>query len=309
MAPSTPHFVWPRAPYARMVHVQPLTETHGGAALTTVTNAIAQKGDVARNDAWYPVEQRDRFIVQQLVSKDFKLKYRRSILGVAWSVLNPLLMMCVMAAVFTRMMRFSSEGIPSYPLYIILGNITFALMSDSTSQGMVSIIEASSLLKKVKIDRWVFPVEKVLFAIVNVAFSLVAVLLVMVIVHLLPTWTALMLPLFVVYLGLFCIGVSMLLATAAVFFRDVIHLWSVVLTAWTYFTPLFYPEEILPELVLKLERFNPMYHYVGFIRELLLYQRLPTLGMHVVCGGFAVLALAVGWFVFRRHEHKFILFI
>ena len=101
----------------------------------------------------------------------------------------------------------------------------------------------------------------------------------------------------------------MLLATAAVFFRDVIHLWSVVLTAWTYFTPLFYPEEILPELVLKLERFNPMYHYVGFIRELLLYQRLPTLGMHVVCGGFAVLALAVGWFVFRRHEHKFILFI
>lgn len=271
---------------------------------TTTTAALAK-----REDAWYPVEQRDRFIVTQLVTKDFKLKYRRSILGVAWSVLNPLLMMVVMAAVFTRMMRFSSDSIPSYPLYIILGNITFQLMADSTNLGMASIIEAASLLKKVKIDRWVFPVEKVLFAVVNFAFSLVAVLLVMVIVRVLPTWTALFLPLFLVYLGVFCIGLSMILATAAVFFRDVMHLWSVVLTAWTYFTPLFYPEEILPPLILSLEKFNPMYHYVAYIRELLLYQRLPSLKLNIACAGFALVALVVGIFVFKRNEHKFILFI
>lgn len=270
---------------------------------------LTKTGHVDSKDAWYPMEQRDRFIVAQLVSKDFKLKYRRSVLGIAWSVLNPLLMMMVMAAVFTRMMRFSSESIPSYPLYIILGNITFSLMSDSTNQGMHSIIDASSLLKKVRIDRWVFPVEKVLFAIVNFAFSLVAVLIVMVIVHVLPTWTALMLPVFLLYLGLFCVGVSMLLSTLAVFFRDVIHLWSVVLTAWTYATPLFYPEEILPGWMLYLERFNPMYHYVGYIRELLLYQRLPSLQANLVCLGFGVGALLLGYFVFRRHEHKFILFI
>ena len=281
---------------------------HKGRGLATNAETI-ERAHVSASDAWYPMEKRDRFIVAQLVSKDFKLKYRRSVLGVAWSVLNPLLMMLVMAAVFTRMMRFSSDSIPSYPLYIILGNITFQLMSDSTSQGMTSIIGASSLLKKVRIDRWVFPVEKVLFAMVNFAFSLVAVLIVMVFVHVLPTWTALMLPLFLVYLGLFCIGVSMLLSTAAVFFRDVIHLWSVVLTAWTYATPLFYPEEILPAWMLRLELFNPMYHYVGYIRALLMYRRLPSLKMNLICLGIGLGAFALGWFVFRRHERKFILFI
>ena len=279
-----------------------------GRGLATNAQTI-ERAHVSASDAWYPMEKRDRFIVTQLVSKDFKLKYRRSVLGVAWSVLNPLLMMLVMAAVFTRMMRFSSDSIPSYPLYIILGNITFQLMSDSTSQGMTSIIGASSLLKKVRIDRWVFPVEKVLFAMVNFAFSLVAVLIVMIFVHVLPTWTALMLPIFLVYLGLFCVGVSMILSTAAVFFRDVIHLWSVVLTAWTYATPLFYPEEILPEIMLKLEVFNPMYHYVAYIRELLLYQRMPSLKLNLICFGIGVVALAIGVFVFRRHERKFILFI
>ena len=260
-------------------------------------------------DAWYPPEKRDGFILRQLVTKDFKLKYRRSALGVAWSVLNPLLMMVIMAAVFSRMMKFSSDGIPSYPLYIILGNITFALMSDSTSQGMQSIIMASSLLKKVKIDRWVFPVEKVLFAIVNFAFSLIAVLIVMVFVKVYPTWTALFLPLFLVYLAAFCIGLSMVLATAAVFFRDVVHLWSVILTAWTYATPLFYPEEILPDWMLRLEVFNPMYHYVSYVRELLLYQRLPSLKLNLICAGFALGALFIGILVFKRHERKFILFI
>ena len=275
----------------------------------TTAEQTAPGAPSSKQSAWYPPQQRDRFIVSQLVAKDFKRKYRRSILGVAWSVLNPLLMMMVMAAVFTRMMRFSSEAIPSYPLYIILGNITFSLMSESTSQGMNSIIDASSLLKKVKIDRWVFPVEKVLFAMVNFAFSLVAVLVVMIAVHVLPTWTALLLPLFLFYIALFCVGVSMVLATAAVFFRDIIHLWSVVLTAWTYATPLFYPEEILPEWMLVFERFNPMYHYVGYIRELLLYQRVPSLAANLTCLGFGVGALVIGIIVFRRHERKFILFI
>lgn len=262
-----------------------------------------------RLDAWYPDDRRDGSIIRQLVVKDFKLKYRRSVLGVAWSVLNPLLMMAVMALVFTYMMRGATEDIPSFPLYIILGNVTFSLMSDATSQGMQSIIAAAPLLKKVKIDRWVFPVEKVLFAMVNFAFSLIAVLVVMVIVGVMPTATALLLPLFLLYIGLFCVGLSLLLSTIAVFFRDVIHLWGVVLTAWTYATPLFYPMSILPDWLVSLERFNPMYHYVAFIRELLLYQRLPSLELNLSCLACGVIAVLLGCIAFRRNEHKFILFI
>ena len=260
-------------------------------------------------DAWSSDRDKSVFILRQLVLRDFKLKYRRSFLGVAWSVLNPLFMMLVMAAVFSMMMRFSSDSIPSYPLYIILGNVTFSLMSDSTSQGMGSILGAASLLKKVRIRRWLFPVEKVLFAMVNFSISLIAVLIVMLAVGVHPTWTALLLPLFLVYLGMFCIGLSMLLSAVSVFFRDVMHMWSVILTAWTYATPLFYPAEILPGWMMALERFNPMYHYVGYIRELLLYQRLPSLQLNIACLACGVIMLVVGLLVFRKTEHKFILFI
>jgi ABC-2 type transport system permease protein len=125
---------------------------------------------ISGKDAWYPENKRDGFILKQLVTKDFKLKYRRSALGVAWSVLNPLLMMIIMAAVFSRLMGRADDSIPNFPLYLILGNTAFQLMNDATSQGMGSIIGASSLLKKVKINRVVFPVEKALFAGVNYLF-------------------------------------------------------------------------------------------------------------------------------------------
>lgn len=261
------------------------------------------------NDAWYPASQRDMFVVKQLVTKDFKLKYRRSVLGIAWSVLNPLLMMLVQAAVFSRLMVRSDSTIPNFPIYLILGNTAWTLMADATRQGMESIIQAQSLLKKVRINRWVFPVQKALFAVVNYSFSLVAVALVMAVFGWWPSWWALMLPLGVLYLTLFCIGIAMLLSSLAVFFRDVMHLWGVFLTAWMYMTPLFYSVNILPEWMQSLMRFNPMYLYITFIRRILLWRMDPGLLVHGGCIGFALASLALGYFVFHKTEDRFILFI
>ena len=263
----------------------------------------------AASDAWYPTRQRDAFIIRQLVTRDFKLKYRRSTLGVAWSVLNPLLMMAVMAAVFSQFMAQRDPSIGNYPLYLILGNTAFSLMNDATSQGMRSIIDASSLLKKVKINRYVFPVQKVLFAVLNYVFSLVAVAVVMLFFHVLPTAHALLLPVPVALLALFCIGLALLLSTASVFFRDVIHLWSVVITAWTYATPLFYSTNILPPWMVRLELFNPMYHYVTFIRDIMLWHQLPAPSTVLGCVVFAAISLVVGAAAFRKNERKFILYI
>ncbi len=264
---------------------------------------------ISGKDAWYPENQRDGFILRQLVTKDFKLKYRRSALGVAWSVLNPLLMMIIMAAVFSRLMGRADDSIPNFPLYIIIGNTAFNLMSDSTSRGLMSIIEASSLLKKVKINRWVFPVQKVLFAVVNYAFSLIAVVLVMIFVQYAPSVYALYVIPGLFMLSVFCIGLSLFLSCAAVFFRDVIHLWSVFLTAWTYLTPMFYSIKILPEWLQTLESFNPMYLYLTYLRDALLFRVNPSLELTLGCAGFAVASLVIGYLVFRRHESKFILYI
>ncbi len=259
--------------------------------------------------------QKDIFILKQLVGKDFKIKYRRSFLGVAWSVLNPLLMMIVMAIVFTTIFAQGRNGSITpemYPLYLIVGNVTFAVMSDSTSQALSSIIQASSLLKKVKVHRFVFPVQKVLFSLVNFAFSLIAVAIVMLWFHVVPTWHLLLLPVCLILLMFFCMGVGLLLSAATVFFRDVMHLWSVVLTAWTYFTPIFWTTDYIlkmPHILRVLMYANPMYNYLQFMREIFLFQTCPTPLEFGLCVAWAVIAMAIGYTVFHKNEHKFILYI
>lgn len=259
--------------------------------------------------------QKDIFILKQLVGKDFKIKYRRSFLGVAWSVLNPLLMMIVMAIVFTTIFAQGRNGSITpemYPLYLIVGNVTFTVMSDSTSQALSSIIQASSLLKKVKVHRFVFPVQKVLFSLVNFAFSLIAVAIVMLWFHVVPTWHLLLLPVCLILLMFFCMGVGLLLSAATVFFRDVMHLWSVVLTAWTYFTPIFWTTDFIlkmPHILRVLMYANPMYNYLQFMRDIFLFQTCPTPLEFGLCVAWAAIAMAIGYTVFHKNEHKFILYI
>lgn len=258
---------------------------------------------------WNSSARKSLAILSELVGRDFKLKYRRSVLGIAWSVLNPLLMMCVMAVVFTQMMRVTDDTIPNFPIYLILGNTAFALMSDSTTAGMSSIIAASSLLKKVKVDRWVFPIQKVLFAGVNYMFSMIAAALVMAFYRWVPTVHALWLPVYLALFLLFCSGLSLLLSALSVFFRDVMHLWGVVLTAWTYLTPLFYTINILPGWLQAAERFNPMYLYITFVRRILLWRMEPGTELVLGCAFFAFLSFGLGMLVFRKAEKKFILYI
>ena len=259
--------------------------------------------------------QKDAFILRQLVTRDFKRKYRRSALGVVWSVLNPLLMMIVMAVVFSTIFAQGRNGSVTpelYPLYLIIGNVTFALMSESTSTALSSIIDASSLLKKVKVHRFVFPIQKVLFALVNYGFSLIAVALVMLWFRIIPTWHLIWLPLGLLLLMVFCAGLGLLLSALTVFFRDVRHLWSVVITAWTYFTPIFWTDDYIKAMPHLLQLFmyaNPMYNYINLMRQILLWQTNPEPVTVALCAGWAVLMIVIGYAVFHKTEHKFILYI
>ena len=250
--------------------------------------------------------RRNWFTITSLVSRDFKLKYRRSALGVLWSVLNPLLMMIVLSVVFSTFFKFSIEN---YPLYVILGNVMFALMADSTSGAMNSIIDSSSLIKKIRIEKLIFPLEKVLFQLVNFCISLIAVAAVMIFFQVMPHVSLLALPLLLLYVVLFSAGVGMALSALSVFFRDVCHLWGVIITAWTYATPLFYPVEILPEWAMPIMQYNPMYHYVTYFRDLILNGTVPGLQENLLCLGMAVVAFAIGLLIFKKTEKKFILYV
>ena len=187
-------------------------------------------------------------------------------------------------------------------------------MSDSTNAALTSIIDAAPLLKKVKVNRYIFPVQKVLFALVNFAFSLIAVAIVMLFFQVMPTWHFIWLPLCLFLLMLFCIGVGMAIGALSVFFRDIIHLWSVVIIAWTYLTPIFWDLSLLidkgaPHWIIMLVKINPMYNYLEFMRDIFLWQQNPTPTVLLMCIAWAIIALIIGIFVFKKTEHKFILYV
>lgn len=247
-----------------------------------------------------------RWLLQELVQRDLKIKYRRSVLGYLWSVLNPLLMMTVMTIVFSNMFRFA---IPNYPVYLLTGQLIFSFYSEATNFSMSSILGGASLIKKVYLPKYIFPVSRILSSFTNMTFSLAALLIVMLVTGSEFHMTALFVPVVFIYLLMFTIGVGLLLSALVVFFRDIQHLYGVMVTAVMYLTPIFYPLDALPPWLKKYIFLNPLCNYVVMFRKLMINGEWPTLTEHAICFGFAALFLALGIYVFKKSENDFILYI
>jgi ABC-2 type transport system permease protein len=159
------------------------------------------------------------------------------------------------------------------------------------------------------VNKLIFPLEKVLFELLNFALSLIAVAGVMIFFGVMPTLNILLLPLLLLYVLIFCAGLCFILSALTVFFRDVIHLWSVAALAWMYCTPLFYPMTLLEDWMQRVMQFNPMYHYVTYFREIALWHTTPSLTENLLCLGMALVTFAVGFWVFHATQKKFILYV
>ena len=247
-----------------------------------------------------------RCLLRDLVSRDLKTKYRRSILGILWSVLNPLLMMLVLTAIFSNIFRFD---IQDFPVYYLTGYILFNFVSEATNFSMVSIIGATGLIKKVYIPKILFPLEKCLFSLVNFAFSLIAAVIVFLIVGVTPSRTMLLFFVPVLYLLIFNFGFGLILATVNTFFRDVGYLYNVFVTLWMYLTPIIYPITALPDWMQGIVRVNPLYHYVEYFRSVTLYNTLPSLNDNLICIAYSLIFLFLGVTVFQRKQNKFIFYV
>lgn len=246
-------------------------------------------------------------LVKQLVTKDIKLKYRRSFLGYLWSILNPLLIMAVMVVVFSQIFRFDVEN---YPVYLIIGQTLFNFMSEATNQAIYSILGNAPLLKKVYVPKYIFTLSRVTSSLVNLVFSLGAMLIVFIVTKVQFSWYMLLIPIVLIELYIFCLGLGLFLAQAAVFFRDIQYIYSVFITVWMYLTPVFYPITILPDNIRNLVvSLNPMYFYIDQFRTIVLEQQFPASGSMI--GGIvaAFIALCVGIWSFLKAQDKFILYI
>lgn len=246
-------------------------------------------------------------LFKQLVSRDIKLKYRRSVLGYLWSVLNPLFIMLIMVIVFSSIFR---SDIENFPLYLLSGQILFNYMNEATNGAIQSVMGASGMLKKIYVPKYIFTVSKVTSTLISMILSLIALLLVALATHAPVSWKYIMIVVPITELYVFCLGLGLFLAQAAVFFRDVQYIYSVILTGWMYLTPIFYPIKILPDnLRFVITRLNPMYYYIAQFREVVMSGMLPSWRLVLYGGIVALVAAIIGVWSFQKTQDKFILYV
>ncbi len=243
------------------------------------------------------------FLLRELVSRELKRKYSRSRLGILWSILNPLLSMAVLSMVFSSMFRHSIEN---YPIYYLTGNLCWSLFTTSTNTSMTALVDNQTLLLQVKAPKMIFPLARVAAAFVNFLYSLAAYGVMLAVSGIRPDLHMLLFPAVAALLLLFAVGCSFILTIAYVFFGDIRHLYSVLLTLWMYLSALFYPVEAVPEFARQIIVQNPVYNYVTAARACMLYQTMPGTEIWIRMILWAAAALWAGWLCFGVWQDKII---
>lgn len=247
-----------------------------------------------------------KYLFLQLVERDFKTKYKRSILGVFWSLLNPLLLMCVQYIVFSNLFRYE---IDHYVVYLLIGIIFFTFFNDATSQSMAAIVMNAPLITKVYVPKYIFPVSKVISANINFVIS-IGILFIAVILNgitLSPKMLLIIIPCIGVII--FSIGVGLLLSALMVYFRDMQFLYGIITTMWMYLTPIFYPEGILEAKMAIALKINPLYHLIKFARALIIDGNIPPIQDFLLCLAIPGIVLIICGGIFRKMQRNFILYL
>lgn len=240
---------------------------------------------------------RYRHLVAAFVKRDIVSRYKRSVLGVIWTMLNPLGTMLIMTVVFAQL--FSQT--PSYPIFVLTGLISWNFFAQTTAAAPQTLLWSGSLVHRVYMPRTIFALTAVGAGLVNLLLGLVPLGLVMVFLKVPPRPALMILPLAILLLAMFALGVGLLLSTAVVYFPDVIDIYQILLTAWLYMSAIFYPYEIIPiEYRWWFFNLNPVYHLVLLFRDPLYYGNWPSLAHVLAATVVAVGALGLGWLVFTR---------
>ena len=245
-----------------------------------------------------------RPLLNELVARDMKIKYRRSVLGILWTLLNPLLMMVVLSIVFSNLFKFDVEN---FPLYLLSGQVVFNYFSNATTSSMTAITDNASLIKKIYIPKYLFVLSRVTSSFINLLASFTALLFVMIAMRAELHYTIVLVFIPIILLVLFSLGVGLILSAVVVRFRDIMHLYSVFITALMYLTPVIYPLNILPEWIKNIVLLNPITNYLTMFRDVMMNNSLPDMGYFLIGVIEAIIALVLGLYIFYKNQDDFIL--
>ena len=246
------------------------------------------------------------FLLQQLVAREFKVRYKRSALGVLWSFVNPLLTMMVQFFVFTLVFK---SAIPHYIVYLIIGITFFNFYSEATNGGMVSIITNAALIKKVYVPKYIYPISQILSACINFGISLVLMFGIALANGLFPNIYYLLIPFAMISIFILNVGIALLLATGMTFFKDVQFIYNVFMTALTYATPMFWDMSMIPDRYNWVFKINPLADIIIFVRSIILNGIYPGTDLVILMICIPVVFLLIGITVFRKNQDKFVLYI
>jgi len=254
-----------------------------------------------------PIEEahevwRYRHLIGSFVRRDIVTRYKRSALGVIWTMLNPLGTMLIMTVVFYQIFHVQQ---PYYPIYVLTGLISWNFFAQTSSASPQTLLWSGNLIHRVYVPRTTFALTAVGVGLVNMLLSFVPLGVVMLVLKHPPNWTIVYLPLAVLLLAAFALGMGLLLSTVVVYFPDAIDIYNIVLVAWLYMSAVFYPYVIIPEQYRWwFFNLNPMYHLMLLFRDPLYYQNPPSLGHIVTAATVSLTTLFVGWIVFTRRADE-----
>lgn len=245
-----------------------------------------------------------RPLLGELIARDIKTKYRKSVLGVLWTLLNPLFMMIILSVVFSNLFKFDVEY---FPVYLLSGQLIFNFYSEATTASMSAIMDNGPLLKKIYVPKYLFVLSRVFSSTINLLASFTALILVMLAMRVELHYTVLLVPIPLIFIVLFSLGVGLILSAITVKFRDIMHLYSVFVTALMYLTPVIYPMSILPAWLKPIVNLNPITNILLMFRDVMLDYTIFDAKSIIIAVIEAGLALVIGLRVFYKAQDEFIL--
>ena len=246
------------------------------------------------------------FLFEQLVKRDFQKKYKRTVFGMAWSVISPLLTLFVMRLVFYN---FFGRSTPHYTTYLFCGNIVMAYYKEGTRNGMSALMSNANIITKINVPKYLFLFSKEIAALINFALTLVVFFIFCVIDHITFTPKMFLLIYPIVCISILIVGVSMILSALYVFFKDIMYLYSVFLTLLTYLSAIFYTLDNFSQQVQRLFLLNPVYVYIKYFRLIVIEAKIPSPQYHALCAFYALCLLAIGCWIYKKYNKQFIYYM
>ncbi len=247
-----------------------------------------------------------RFLFEELVKRDFTKKYKRTVLGMVWSVLGPLMTLGVMALVFTQ---FFGRGIEHFVIYMFCGNLLYNFFKESTLTGMTALLDNAGIFSKVNVPKYMFLLSKNVATVINFGINLL-VLFVFCLIDGVPiTWKFIFLIYPAICLIIFNLGAGFILSALYLMFRDMKYLYDIFTLLLMYVSAIFYSVEVYPEHIQKLFYLNPIYGYIKYFRQIILDGTIPSLKLHIVNAVFAVVMLLIGMAIYKKQNYKFLYYI